>query len=92
MRSSLEEVEGPLLDLGAIETSPADPDISGRSGSPGQAVGLVDIRVSDATRSGWSSATSWPIHPPTDIPTKWALSRPKASSRPTASCARSRRE
>jgi hypothetical protein len=47
------------------------------------------IEVSERTRSGCSMATAWAIMPPIEAPTTWALSKPRASSRPTVSAAMS---
>ena len=62
-------------------------DMPGRS-PPGPA-GLVETRVSEATRSGWPSATTWAIAPPMDIPTRCAFEMSSASRTPTTSSIRS---
>ena len=46
---------------------------SSSAGDPG----VDEASVSDATRAGWSSASSWPIAPPTDMPTTCARREPE---------------
>lgn len=53
---------------------------------------VVDItEVSERTRPGCSIATVWAIAPPSEAPTRCALSSPSASSSPTESAAMSER-
>jgi hypothetical protein len=47
----------------------------------------VQPSVSDRSRSGSASASSWAIIPPIEIPTTCALSSPSSSIKPAASSA-----
>ena len=58
----------------------------GRSRRPGA---VVDIRVSERTRSGWIAASHWAITPPIDAPTTCADSTDRPSSTAAASSTRS---